>query len=80
MCCSIRASSAANWSDGKAVALGPNGLVYYAASTFGTQFPVAGEAINQFPSGNYDIVLGAFDLTQSGVNTWCTALTLEGRT
>jgi len=55
--------------DGKAIALGANGLVYYAGSTDGTQFPVAGAAYNQFSSGNYDIVLGAFDLTQSGVNT-----------
>ena len=55
--------------DGKAVALGSNGLVYYAGTTFGSQFPVAGAAFNQFSSGNYDIVLGAFDLTQSGVNT-----------
>jgi hypothetical protein len=55
--------------DGKAIALGTNGLVYYAGSTDGTQFPVAGQAYNQFSSGNYDVVLGAFDLTQSGVNT-----------
>jgi hypothetical protein len=55
--------------DGKAIALGTNGLVYYAGSTDGTEFPVAGQAYNQFSSGNYDVVLGAFDLTQSGVNT-----------
>jgi hypothetical protein len=55
--------------DGKAIALGTNGLVYYAGSTDGVQFPVAGNAYNQFSSGNYDVVLGAFDLTQSGVNT-----------
>jgi hypothetical protein len=55
--------------DGKAIALGSNGLVYYAGTTLGTQFPVAGAAFNQFPTGNYDVVLGAFDLTQSGVNS-----------
>jgi len=55
--------------DGKAIALGANGLVYYAGSTDGTQFPVAGAAYNINSSGNYDVVLGAFDLTQSGVNT-----------
>ncbi|MEI9975723.1 MAG: hypothetical protein WDO73_28885 [Ignavibacteriota bacterium] len=55
--------------DGKSIALGANGLVYYAGTTFGTQFPVAGPTFNQFPSGNYDIVLGAFDLTKSGVDT-----------
>ncbi|HUB77611.1 MAG TPA: SBBP repeat-containing protein [Bryobacteraceae bacterium] len=55
--------------DGKAIALGANGLVYYAGSTDGTEFPVAGLAYHQFTRGNYDVVLGAFDLTQSGVNT-----------
>jgi hypothetical protein len=55
--------------EGKAIALGANGLVYFAGSTDGTQFPVAGAAYNQLSSGNYDVVLGAFDLTQSGVNT-----------
>jgi hypothetical protein len=55
--------------DGKAIALGTNGLVYFAGSTDGTQFPVAGYAYNQLSSGNYDVVLGAFDLTQSGVST-----------
>ena len=55
--------------DGKAIALGTNGLVYFAGSTDGTQFPMAGAAYNLSSSGNYDVVLGAFDLTQSGVNT-----------
>jgi hypothetical protein len=55
--------------DGKAIALGTNGLVYFAGSTDGLQFPVAGYAYNQNSSGSYDVVLGAFDLTQSGVNT-----------
>jgi hypothetical protein len=55
--------------DGKAIALGTNGLVYFAGSTDGKQFPVAGPAYNVNSSGNYDVVLGAFDLTQSGVNT-----------
>lgn len=53
--------------DGRAVVLAPNGLVYYAGTTLGTQFPVAGPAFSQFPEGNYDIVIGAFDLTKSGV-------------
>jgi hypothetical protein len=55
--------------DGKAIALGTNGLVYYAGTTDGTEFPVAGAAYNIYSSGNYDVVLGAFDLTQSGVNS-----------
>ncbi len=55
--------------DGKAIALGTNGLVYFAGSTDGLQFPVAGATYNPNSSGNYDVVLGAFDLTQSGVNS-----------
>ena len=55
--------------DGRAVVLAPNGLVYYVGTTLGTQFPVAGPAYNEFPSGNYDVVIGAFDLTQSGVSS-----------
>ena len=55
--------------DGKAIALGTNGLVYFAGNTDGTQFPAAGPAYNPLSSGNYDVVLGAFDLTQSGVDT-----------
>jgi len=55
--------------DGRAIALGPNGLVYYAATSAGTQFPTAGYAYNNNSSGSYDVVVGAFDLTQSGVNT-----------
>lgn len=55
--------------DGAAIALAPNGLVYYAGNTIGTQFPVAGYAYSVHPFGNYDVVIGAFDLTQSGVNS-----------
>jgi hypothetical protein len=55
--------------EGRAIVLAPNGLVYFVANTDGTQFPVAGDAYSQFPFGNYDTIVGAFDLTQSGVNT-----------
>ncbi len=55
--------------DGKAIALAPNGLVYYAANTDGVQFPVAGFAYNVNSSGLYNIAIGAFDMTQSGVNS-----------
>jgi hypothetical protein len=55
--------------DGRAIVLAPNGLVYFAGTTLGTQFPVAGAAYSQYPFGNYDVVIGAFDLTQSGVNS-----------
>jgi hypothetical protein len=55
--------------DARAVVLAPNGLVYFAGTTSGTQFPVAGPSFNPFPVGNYDVVLGAFDLTKSGVDS-----------
>jgi hypothetical protein len=50
--------------DGRAIALGPNGLIYFAANTAGAQFPLAGQAYNGFSAGDYDVVVGAFDLTQ----------------
>jgi hypothetical protein len=55
--------------EGKALALAPNGLVYFAANTDGQQFPEAGPAYNLYNSGYYNVAIGAFDLTQSGVNT-----------
>lgn len=53
--------------DGRAILLAPNGLVYFAANTDGTQFPLAGEPYSLYTFGNYDAIVGAFDLTQSGV-------------
>jgi len=55
--------------DGRAVVLAPNGLVYFMANTLGTQFPVAGQCFECFPLGDYDVIIGAFDLTQYGVST-----------
>jgi hypothetical protein len=52
--------------DGRGIAIGPNGLVYFAANTNSTQFPVAGASYQSALAGNYDIVIGALDLNQSG--------------
>jgi hypothetical protein len=55
--------------EGKAIAIAPNGLIYFAANSDGGQFPMAGYAYNLGNSGLYNITIGAFDLTQSGVNS-----------
>lgn len=60
--------------DGRAIAVSPSGLVYFAASTISTQFPMAGNAYNPNFSGIIDVVIGVMDMTQSGVNSlvYCT--------
>jgi len=58
-----------NDDDGKGIVLAPNGLIYFVATTHGTQFPMAGAAYNVNAPGNYDLAVGVFDLTQSGLNT-----------
>jgi hypothetical protein len=40
--------------------------VYFAASTNSTQFPLAGASYRSNLIGNYDIIIGAMDMTQSG--------------
>lgn len=55
--------------EGKALVVAPNGLVYFAAVTDGTQFPMSGQCFECFPLGGYDVILGVFDLTQYGTNT-----------
>jgi hypothetical protein len=53
--------------DGRNILVGANGLVYFAASTLSTQFPMESfqYSINSF--GAEDIVIGVMDLTKSGV-------------
>ncbi|HUI58464.1 MAG TPA: SBBP repeat-containing protein [Bryobacteraceae bacterium] len=58
-----------NDDDGRGIVLAPNGLVYFTATTHGVQFPMAGASYNVNAPGNYDVIVGAFDLTQSGVNS-----------
>jgi hypothetical protein len=52
--------------DGRAIALGANGLVYFGISTDSTQFPLAGNSWRGSLQGNIDIILGVMDMTQSG--------------
>ncbi len=55
--------------DGRALALGQNGLVYFAASTLSTQFPMAGLNYNGTPYGGRDGIIGVIDVTKSGTNS-----------
>ncbi|MBV9503371.1 MAG: SBBP repeat-containing protein [Acidobacteriia bacterium] len=52
--------------DGRGFAVAPNGLVYFAASTLSTEFPTAGPAYQQGPTGTENLIIGVMDLTQSG--------------
>ena len=52
--------------DGRGIALASNGQVYFAVNTNSTQFPLAGVAYASSLAGNYDIIIGAMDMTQSG--------------
>jgi hypothetical protein len=55
--------------DGRGLAVAPNGLVYFAASTLSTQFPTAGFAYQNSPKGTENLVIGVIDMTQSGNNS-----------
>jgi len=55
--------------DGRGIAIGSNGLLYFAANTNSTQFPLAGASYRSNPIGNYDIVIGAMDMSQSGTGS-----------
>ncbi|MGD0869887.1 MAG: SBBP repeat-containing protein [Bryobacteraceae bacterium] len=60
--------------DACGLVLDANNVVYFAGTTLGTQFPMAGYSFNGNTSGNYDAVVGVVDTTQSGVNSliWAT--------
>ena len=58
-----------NDDDCRGIALAPNGQVYFVATTIGNQFPMAGLSYNAGQIGNYDIIVGAFDLKKSGVDS-----------
>ena len=51
---------------GKAILVGPTGLVYFAASTLSQQFPMAGYSYSGSSFGFQDVIIGVMDLTQSG--------------
>jgi hypothetical protein len=55
--------------DGRGIAVASNGQVYFAVNTNSTQFPLAGVAYASSLAGNYDIIIGAMDMTQSGTGS-----------
>jgi len=55
--------------DGRGIAVASNGLVYFAANTNSTQFPLAGASYGGSLVGKYDIIIGAMDMTQSGTGS-----------
>jgi hypothetical protein len=55
--------------DGRAVAVAPNGLVYMAASTESTEFPMAGFSYRGSPVGGYDLIVAVLDPTQFGTES-----------
>ncbi|HLK70292.1 MAG TPA: SBBP repeat-containing protein [Bryobacteraceae bacterium] len=63
---------------GKAILVGPTGLVYFAASTLSTQFPMAGYSYSGSSFGFEDVVVGVLDVTQSGTNSLVYATYLGG--
>jgi hypothetical protein len=54
---------------GRAIALAPNGLVYFAVTTESTEFPMAGLAYNYNLTAPIGIVIGVMDMTQVGANS-----------
>ena len=52
--------------DGRSIAVGTNGKVYFAASTTSTQFPLEGPSYRQRLNGKVGIVIGMMDMTQFG--------------
>jgi hypothetical protein len=55
-----------NADQGRAIAVAPNGLVYFAISTNSTEFPMAGLAYNYNLTSPIGMVLGVMDMTQVG--------------
>ncbi len=52
---------------GSNILLGPNNLVYFTASTFSTEFAMAGYQYSANPFGGEDAIFGVMDLTQQGL-------------
>ncbi|MGP8244853.1 MAG: SBBP repeat-containing protein, partial [Bryobacteraceae bacterium] len=55
--------------DGRGIAVGANGLVYFACSSNSTMFPAAGNQYQPNRAGAFDVVVGVMDLTQVGVDS-----------
>jgi hypothetical protein len=52
--------------EGRSIAVGSNGKVYFAASTTSTQFPMEGPGYRQNLQGGLDMIVGMMDMTQFG--------------
>jgi hypothetical protein len=55
--------------EGRAIAVAPSGVVYFAGDTVSTVFPLAGNSYQPTPFGGGDIFLAEMDLTKSGVDS-----------
>jgi hypothetical protein len=54
---------------GRAIALAPNGLVYFAVTTESSEFPMAGLAYNYNLTAPIGIVIGVMDMSQVGADS-----------
>ena len=52
--------------DGRSIALGSNGKVYFAATTDSTMFPLEGPGYRQTLQGGVSTIIGVMDMTQFG--------------
>jgi hypothetical protein len=52
--------------DGRSIAVGTDGKVYFGISTISTQFPMEGPGYRRNSQGGSDVVVGMMDMTQSG--------------
>jgi hypothetical protein len=52
--------------DGRAIAVAPNGLVYFAATTISQNFALASFPYRTTLQGAFDIIIGVMDMTKSG--------------
>jgi hypothetical protein len=52
--------------DGRSIAVGSNGKVYFGISTNSTKFPMEGPGYRQNSQGGTDIAIGMMDMNQSG--------------
>jgi len=55
--------------DGRGLAVTPSGLVYFAASTFSTEFPLAGSSYQNSLLGIENVIIGVMDMNQTGTNS-----------
>ena len=58
-----------NLDEGRAIALGSNGLVYFAATTLSQFFPWTGQAYANIPIGAQDIGIGIIDTNKAGTES-----------